>query len=861
MNLIKLLVVFIILTLNCLNSNSQKKKIYLAPDDHTDYMWSGNEEEYRDAFLKTIDYYLKVNDSTAGEPYAYQNKWNCDGSLWVYEYEKNRDEIQFKKLIDQIRNGKITVPLNTIASVHGIAPLEVTIRDMYYAGYLERKFGLDLDLTINMEDQVLPLGLSSLYAGSGAKYSWRGVCACATKVSGLENRLNEIYWYQGLDDQRVLMKWYSVNPSMISNRKEYRYYLGTYLESSNPANAITDCKALMNNNKKYPYNIAAAFGKGGDDLMTITNKFPKTAKENSDADYQIIVSNELDFFREFEREYGDVLPTETVSYGSTEWGNSIASLAEVSATIKRAAEKLRAAELMFTLSAMKDETFASGLKDKREKAWIACGLYFEHDWTADGPIISRKQRADWQRKIAAEFTSYVDTLHSLSLAKLAGLIRKTSKSNESFFVLNPLGWERSDYCDYPYNGKSKVNIIDMTTGKEVPFQFMTKKNTTYIRIFASGIPSLGYKVFEIRNASSSAKFDQNVSITDSIIENNNYRIRLNRQGAIISLTDKDDNNYEYINSINNLFANDLGHVKGKKHSNMKVENSGPVSITLTAESYWPVKHITKLTLFGNTDRIEIENFIKQNLDASPVTYSFSFNFSNPEIWHEEAGAILKARPQSMGGHYADSICRLDWIGINHFAEISDGDHGIIISNRDAYFMKPGNSTVTSLDCITPQINILAAGQIDAPGLGIVNQDGDSYFENFFALKINRNGFNPSSAMMFSMEHQNPLIAGKLSNNKGQYGTRFSLFSVSDPNVIICSVKPAEEGINNGIVLRAWNMSNKNISCTLSSVKPVLKSNYTTHIETNREPVIPVNGELLLTMGHNRIQTLRIFLEK
>ncbi|SFE09554.1 alpha-mannosidase, partial [Nitrosomonas sp. Nm166] len=28
-----------------------QKRIYLAPDDHTDYMWTADEAEYEDAFL------------------------------------------------------------------------------------------------------------------------------------------------------------------------------------------------------------------------------------------------------------------------------------------------------------------------------------------------------------------------------------------------------------------------------------------------------------------------------------------------------------------------------------------------------------------------------------------------------------------------------------------------------------------------------------------------------------------------------------------------------------------------------------------------------------------------------------------
>lgn len=245
-------------------ANAQQKKIYIANDDHTDYMWTGDEETYKKAFSQMLDYYIKLNDSTANLPYNLQSKWNCDGSYWVYNYKHTRSPQQFNKLIQQIKEGKITVPLNSMIVLLGAAPAEATIRDMYYAGSLKRKYGLDLSLVLNMEDQVLPLGLSSLWAGSGAKYSWKGVCACATKVNGLDRNRNQIYWYKGLDDQKVLMKWYSVNPSMITNRKEYRYNLGNYLEASNQANAITDCKALMND-PVYPHNISAAFGKGGGD--------------------------------------------------------------------------------------------------------------------------------------------------------------------------------------------------------------------------------------------------------------------------------------------------------------------------------------------------------------------------------------------------------------------------------------------------------------------------------------------------------------------------------------------------------------------------------------------------------------------
>jgi alpha-mannosidase len=63
------------------------RRIYIAADDHTDYMWSADEETYRQALVEMIDYYLDLTDSTKGNPSEYQSRWNCDGSFWLWTYQ------------------------------------------------------------------------------------------------------------------------------------------------------------------------------------------------------------------------------------------------------------------------------------------------------------------------------------------------------------------------------------------------------------------------------------------------------------------------------------------------------------------------------------------------------------------------------------------------------------------------------------------------------------------------------------------------------------------------------------------------------------------------------------------------------
>jgi len=111
-----------------------------------------------------------------------------------------------------------------------------------------------------------------------------------------------------------------------------------------------------------------------------------------------------------------------------------------------------------------------------------------------------------------------------------------------------------------------------------------------------------------------------------------------------------------------------------------------------------------------------------------------------------------------------------------------------------FLILTGTSVIKWLDPRTPQIKVLADGQIDAPGLGIINQDGDSYFENFFALRPDKNGFDAASSMKFSMEHQNPLVAGRIKGESGYNDQSFSLFVISNTHILVWSMKPVEEGI-------------------------------------------------------------------
>lgn len=817
------------------------KRIYIAPDDHTDLFWTADLPVYEGAFVDMLDYYLELADRTRNEPPEFQSRWNCDGSFWVWVYEKNKPKTDFERLIERIRSGHISMPLNALCVCLGGAPAEAVLRGMYYPGKLERRYNLRFPIAYSMENQTLPFGLGALWAGSGATFSWKGICECATKVPDAWDREHDIYWWAGADGSRLLMKW---NSMLTGNQG-----MGGYAEARYPADVVQYVDTDEAFKARYPYQVIGAFGHGWDDLQTQTDEFVTTAKNLSSQNFKVIVSNEIDFARDFEKTYGNDIPSLSASFGN-EWDLDCASLAEVSARVKRAVEKLRTAESLATLVSLKQNDFMNARQTARDQAWMNLGLYWEHNFQG-APWENHVQNSiAWHRKITAEIETYVNSLHDDALKALGSLIQ-TSGANERFFVFNPLSWARTDYADYEYEGAGPVHVVSVEDERETPSQFIVKDGKRWLRILAENVPSVGYKVFEIRPGAGQP-FSSEINVSGGVIENRFYKVTVDGRGAVTSLIDKTRENRELAAEVNGRFINDLGPASG----NAAVDNAGAVSATLLASADSPLAHTTRITLFRDVERIEIENIITQNFNAAS-TWGFGFALPNPDVHHEEVGAILRARLTTDGGHYSPRNARYDWLTLNHFVDLSGEGAGVTLSNADCYFMKLGSSTVERLDTETPQISVLIGGN-DLNGGGVLgDQGGDERFLQRFALRAHE-GYDPVAAMKFALEHQNPLAAGRVQGGDAYPEASFSLLSQENPHTLLWALKPAEDGLESGFVARVWNVSEQAEGHSLSFEGGIAAALTLTHIETPTGIATVEDGRLVDFINAQQIKTYALF---
>ncbi|GGM90334.1 hypothetical protein GCM10010967_24120 [Dyadobacter beijingensis] len=840
----------------------QTKRLYIANDDHTDYMWTGNEAQYDSAFVHMLDYYLGQIDSTRSEPEDFQARFNCDGSFWVKTYEKYRSPAQFERLVRAIRSRHISVPLNSLVSTYGAQPTEAVIRGMFDAGQMERRFGVRFPLAVAMENQTLPLGMSSLWAGSGAKYSWKGICGCASKMhrSSFTGRNHQLYNYTGLDGSGVIMKWYDMTGSNTS--------LGGYAEArldkkpKDVANELMHSVRLLSalgdsatGKAKYPYNAAAAFGYGWDDLATyVSPHFINAAKNGTNPSTKVRVSNEVDFFEDIANNYPK-LPSESLSYGN-EWDTYSASMNETTAKVRRATEKLRTAEAMASIVSIRDNSFGTHLKAERDKAWEAFGQYWEHDWTADGPV-SQKDRAEWQLKIQNHITTYADSLFNHAQKSLGSQLRQSA--NPRFYVFNPLNWIRDDVTDMPYEGKYPVKVVDLQTDKEVPSQLITKGGKKALRVWARRVPSVGYKVFEIRQGKPHT-LPAAAVVSGEYLKNKYYRLRLRKSGVITELVDSSAGGRQLVSAANGRHLNDLGTKAIDEGEPLVMENVGPVSVTLKAVSNDPVRHTVRVTLFKDSRRVEIEDSIQANF-KDLKTWAFSFALDRPTTRHEELGAVLTAKTDKEGGHYASQNARYDWLTFNHFADMSAKGYGVTLSNADCSFFKLGDSTPDSLHSRSSQLHALAGGRTDAmvesDMLGIHNQFGQKDFFYQFAITAHQQDFDALAAMKFSLEHQNPLRAAMVTGGKAATEqAAFSLISSDKPELVLWSVKPAEGGIGNGLITRFWNLGGKASTPSIHLGTQAVEVWQTSHIETNEKRLSQQGHSLNAPFGGHQIRTFR-----
>jgi alpha-mannosidase len=722
----------------------------------------------------------------------------------------------------------------------GAFQTEAAIRAGYYPGRIERRYGVSFSIASYMENTTIPWGLASIWAGSNVRYSWKGICGCGS-VAPWNDRKSEVFRWQGPDGKTLLLKWYQ----FLGSGNGW----GGYAEAADYASPAGLRNALTLAVTREPGIPATGlFGFGGDAVTSRTTVIEDVAKawnRSHEAARHAVVSNEIDYFQDLQASRDLELPTLRGGWGN-EWDLKPALLAERTAQLRRAVEGLHAAEAFSALLAWQRPEAWPPLQKTLESGMLELFKFYEHNFGGVLAPIPLSYLLQNQRARAQHVEDAVLSVDARAAAA-AGLLFQTPPGEDRFVVFNPLGFPRSDAAELPLaEGGGPFVVTDLATGVKVPSQVVSRDGTSFLRILAQDVPSLGWRSYRFAHGQG-ATLPNAAVVRGNAIESDHYQLVLGPRGQIVSALDKRTGR-----NLTTAGMNDLGSGSGGV---ARAEDVGPVSATLRMDVADNPPRRVRVTLLRGVDRVEIDDeLLGPRSDVS--TYRFQTSLDSPQIRFEEVGAVARPGLGSQGGDFLPGT-RCDFMTLNHFASFATPAYTITLSNWDAFAMKIGRSSIQNFDLPTSELSVLALG--DVTGSQIHDQGGDAYFRDRFALRGAAGGFSGADAMRMSLAHQNPLRT--LALPRGQSGPLRapvgSLLGVSDPNVVIIAFKPAEDS-GAGIVVRAWELGGapRNFdfdACGLGAVGAF----ETSLIETDRRPVRVQAGHVQVSMQGQEIKTWRL----
>ncbi len=816
--------------------------IYLMNSNHADYNWDATAAEYDASMLVEIDYYLQQIADTAGAPANEQSRYAADGWWWLYLYEHNRSPEAFANLIGAMRSGHITIPLNPFEILYGAMPTEAAIRAGYYPARIARRFGLDLPIAEYRENDTMPWGLASIWAGSGVSYTWKGICGCVQYAPPRVD--DELFVWQGPDGKTLLFKWYN----LLGSNRDWGGYSEARDNLSDPGEL--DAQMARSRSRMPDIPVTGLFGAGWNDVSWETTAVldAVTAYNDTDTGDTAISSNGVDFFRALEAS-GSTSRLRTLRGG---WGNDWdmwpASLAERTARARRALERMHTAEPLATWAQRYDPGFWPPVRESLDLGLVAAWKYFEHGWSvADtGPTLA--EMVDDKKGWVDDLEGAVDGAVSAADDTISTLF--ATPAEDRVAVFNPLGFERTDVAEIEVGGPGPYTVTDVSTDLEVPNQLITGDGSTRLQFVASYVPSLGYKLYRLTAGQPSAAPDAaTVTPTGRTIENAAYRVVLGDRGQIVhAVAKKPDREVELAGAEG---MNDFG---SGVIETVTAEDVGPVSATLRVDLSDPQRTV-RITLYSAVDRIDISDSITEN-QSGLHTYSFQTALAGAQIHFEEVGAIARPGTVSEGGDFLQGT-RASRMTLNHFVDFALPDYNLVLSNWDAFAMQVNDSTNSDFDLNGDTVHVVVTEQ--GPGATIADQGSDAFFLNRFALRGIAGSFDGAEAMRTAFAHQNPLhVVALPRNHDGQRdGTSGSLLSIDAEDVVVTAFKPAEDP-GAGFIVRLWELGGTaaTVDIDASGLDPV-RARATSLVETDVSSAPLANGVISEAVDANAMATIRI----
>lgn len=830
----------------------QKKwTLFLVPHVHLDVGYTDYQAKVSAIQSRILDEAIDLNEKHPDFRFSTDGEWNLE------QFLHSRTSAEQRRIIQAIKDRKIYIPAQSSNLLTGFPTAETLIRSLYPSADFSRVHGTAFDYANITDVPSYSWSYASILAAAGVPYFFAGSNNDRAPVL-LQGHLNEStpYWWEGPDGGKVLM-WYS------------RHYMQMQFLFGLPPLTQTGEEVLplflqMYQHPGYHADAAIIFGT----QVENTDLFPQQAELADQwntlyAYPHIEYSGFHDALANIAGQFGKDIST-VRGDGGPYWEDGIGSDAFYAAIERENESRAPSAEKLATISTLVNPRLAVN-RDQLNSMWANMVLMDEHTWASWNSVSDPdSDEANEQLRVKdSRATAAADLQGDILRSSMAALADSIAAGVDNLVVFNTLNWKRDGEVTIDLD--KGIEIADRATKQAMPYLVLHEgPNFRTVEFRTTDVPAVGYKVYELRNAHSSEPPPRKTE--SKILESPFYRVELDAaSGSIRSIYDKQLNKelvdtnspwrfgqYLYVSGGDEEPNSILQYRAVSPKPQLHLHPAGDGRIIAVEQTPWgwlaelesstenTPEIRTEIRLFDGEKKIElIENLEKKSeLKKEAVYFAFPFAMTHPQFQYEiQNGVVDPAKDMYPGaGH--------EWFSVQHWVSVQqDGVSATVM---------PLDASLVTLGDINRGEWPTSFGQ--RPG-NIFSYVMNNYWHtNYRAAQgghfqfryviTSAAGTDAPALSRMAWEEMTPMETDQIRSQdkaldlpRPLNGNESSFLSVEDPDLLLDTWKPAEDG--NGTVLRFIDLGGRPRTVTVDV--PIVSFGgvvATDAVERDRKTIVP-----------------------
>lgn len=409
----------------------------------------------------------------------------------------------------------------------------------------------------------------------------------------------------------------------------------------------------------------------------------------------------------------------------------------------------------------------------------------------------------------------------VTMNQLAGVLKSgaeavasgmdTQAQGSAIVVFNPLNIDREDVVEanvkFPGGTPRGVRVIG-PDGKDALAQLEPGENGASKVLFLAAVPSVGFAVYDVRPADTEASSNSSLQVTNSSLENERYRIKLDENGDVSSIFDKQVNRELLAAPVRLAFQTEAPHdwpawnmdwsdqqkpPRGYVDGPVKVRvvENGPVRVSIQVERDAENSHFVqtiRLSAGEAGNRVEFTNSIDWHTESAALMAVFPLTASNPEATYNwDVGTIARSNDYDRKFEFPSH----QWFDLTD----QSGRYGVTVLSDCKYGSdKPDDRTLRLTLIYTPGL-----GRGNGRDYSDQTSQDWGHHEIIYGLAGHTNDWRQAQTEWQAWQLNQPLIPFESAKHAGRLGKTFSLLKVNNSRIRVLALKKAEEG--NDVVVR------------------------------------------------------------